>query len=349
MNGRMVDIRKTYTTRYDVLRNGVRVAELLALTPASIDFQSAGEIPVSMSAVFRDDERVDWLQDEIQPIQIIDGVESPVAVFIPATFRQETDDNGAASIRVEAYDRCYRLRSTTTQSRLHFSAGTPYLQAVKELLADAGIVLYIETPSTLSLATDREDWPIGTSYLTIINALLSEINYDSISFDPTGAAVLRPSRTPSAANVDHEYRSGFGVLARQTMRETDAFDAPNVFIVICSNPDYDEPLVAISVNDNPGSKLSTVSRGRKITRVTQVSNIAEQQSLQDYADRLKMESMLSLETATIYTDNLPGHGVRDVVALWHPDLSGIYLETGWNMVLEPGQRMTHTLQKEVLL
>ena len=340
---------QSYSVRVDVLRNGAKLTSISAVSPPSVDCRASAEICVSMAGVFAPSDIVNWLSDEIQPFQIIDGVEHSVGVFVPATYREDVDANGAPSVRIEAFDRSYRLKQAKLETRLHLAAGTPYIQAVMELLTAAGIALVIQTPSPLVLATDREDWPIGTAYITVINALLKEINYDPIFFDPSGTAVLRPAKTPSSSNVDHEYSRDFKILDRQASRETDAFDAANVFVVICSNPDFEEPLVATSVNDNPGSALSTVSRGRRIVSVSNLDNIPDQQSLQDYADRLRMESMLSLETATIYTANEPGHAVRDTVALWHPELNGIYQEVAWSMVLEPGQKMLHPLQKEVLI
>lgn len=339
----------SYGVRFYVLRNGARLTTLSAMSAPSVDCSADAEINVSMAGIFAPSPLVNWLTDEIQPVQVIDGVEHPVGVLVPVSYLDTVDANGAKAVQVEAYDRCYILKQAKLEARLHLAAGTLYLDAVMQLLTAAGIALVLQTPSSLTLATDREDWAAGTSYLTVINTLLQEINYDRISFDTSGAAVLRPAKIPSASNIDHEYSQGLRLLSRQASRETDAFDAPNVFVAICSNPDFDAPMSATSVNDSPSSALSTVSRGRRIVSVTNVDNIPDQKSLQDYADRLKMDSMLSTETITVYTANVPGHSVRDTVALWHPELSGIYQEIGWSLVLSEGQRMLHTLRKEVVL
>lgn len=343
---------REYRIRVDVLRSGARVTSLHPVSDPLIDCNSEAVIKMSMSGEFLANNEVNWLTDELQPIQIIDGKEYPVGVLPIGTFAENVDENGLATVTLEAYDRCMILNQIKTQNILHLNAGTNYMQAIEELLVDAGISLYLSTPTAAALATDREDWPIGTPYLTIINALLTEINYGHIWFNAEGFAVLQPLKKPSAENINHQYGvtgADIKILKRPCSSETDVFDAPNVFVVVCSNPDLEEPLVSTAVNDNPLSSLSTFKRGRRIVRLYKVDNIPDQAALDDYAKRLCMESMLVAETAVIYTANLPGHGVYDTIALDHPDLWGLFQEVSWSLVLAPGQSMLHRLRRSVLV
>lgn len=342
---------RNYSVRVDVLRNGATVTSLQIIGEPTIDSNSESELKTSMFGIFKDDSDVNWLTDELKPFQIIDGEEYPVGVFPIGTYSTHTDENGVLSVSVEAYDRSLYLHQRKTESILHLSAGTNYIQAVEQLLVDAGIFLYMATPTAEVLPTDREDWDIGTSYLSIINTLLSEINYGQIWFNSNGLAVLQPAKTPSPSNIDHQYsgQDKINVLQRPNSVETDAFDTPNVFIVICDNPDLPEPLIASAVNDNPLSALSIIKRGRRIVQVHRVDNIASQAALDDYAQRLRSSSMLASEVATISTANVPGHGVYDTVALVHPDLDGIFQEISWHLILAPGQTMIHKLRRSILI
>ena len=342
---------RNYGVRVDVIRNGATVTALRLISDPNIDSDSTAELKTSMSGMFRDDPAVNWLTDELKPFQIINGIEYPVGVFPIGTYSKSTDENGVSCVTVEAYDRSLYLHQTKTETILHLSAGTNYMQAVEQLLVEAGIVLYLSTPTTEVLATDREDWDVGTSYLTIINALLAEINYGQIWFNADGFAILQPAKTPSASNIDHQYSKSdkVKVLRRQSAMETDAFDAPNVFVVICDNPDFDEPMIATAINDNPLSALSTIKRGRRIAQVTRVDNIASQAVLEEYTHQLCTASMLRSEVATISTSNLPGHGVYDTVAIDHPDIQGIFQEVSWHLILAPGQTMIHKLRRSVLI
>ncbi len=341
---------RNYSVRVDVIRNGATLTTLHPVSDPLIDCNSEASIKTSMSGIFKNDAKVNWMADELMPFQIINGEEHPVGIFPVGTVSYSHDENGAETVTVEAYDRGMILNQTKAERIIHFSAGKNYITAVEELLIEAGIVLYMSTPTEAVLQTDREDWQIGTPYLEIINTLLSEINYSQIWFDSRGFARLQPVKTPQASNIDHRYgvKEKINLLQRPCTIETDMFDAPNVFIVVCSNPDLETPMVATAVNDNPISSLSTFRRGRRIVKTYKVDNIPSQEELQLYADTLKMSGMIASEVATISTANLPGHGVFDTIAITHPDIDGIFQEISWSLVLAPGQSMIHKLKRSVI-
>lgn len=340
---------RTYAARVDVYRSGGKLTELKFTDPPTITASKTAEIKTGLSGEFRYSEEVNLLTDELRPVQIIDGVEHQCGVFHAASYTDSYAD-GKHTMRIEAYDKCFLIQQATAETTLYFEAGTLYLTAVEQLLVAAGIAMTIKAPSTAALQTDRE-FEIGTSYLAIINQLLSEINYGQVWFNDNGWAVLQPETEESAETVKHTYEGMDvrSVLSADAAAEVDIWDKPNVFVVICQNPDLAAPLIATSVNESPMSALSTYKRGRRIARVYNVDNIASQQELQNYADRLRNESMLSSETLTIYTANMPGHGIGDTVAVQHPQISGLYKEIGWRLTLGIGQLMQHDLQRKVLI
>lgn len=342
---------RRYSVRVDVIRNGATLTTLHPVSDPLVDCNSEAQIKTSMSGIFRNDTKVNWLTDELMPYQIIDGVEHPVGIFPVGTVSYGYDENGAETVTVEAYDRCMILNQTKTERIIHFSAGKNYIAAVEELLTEAGIDLRMSTPTAATMQTDREDWQIGTPYLEIINTLLSEINYAQIWFDSRGYARLQPVKAPQASNIDHRYgvKEKINLLQRPCTIETDMFDAPNVFIVVCSNPDLDAPMVATAVNDNPVSSLSIFRRGRRIVKTYKVDNIPSQEELEAYAETLKLNGMITSEVATISTANLPGHGVYDTIAITHPDIEGIFQEVSWSLILAPGQTMLHKIRRSVIV
>lgn len=341
---------RTYSYRVDVYRNGARLTSIKAAEPPQITSSSGSKIKSGLSGMFYHNSLVDYLNDEIRPVQIIDGKEYPTGVFHVARYSDSYTQFGK-TMRIEAYDKCYLLKETTAETILHLAVGTSYLTAIEQLMVAAGIKLFMTTPNAAVLSTDREDWPIGTDYLTIVNELLGEINYDPVWFNSDGYAVLRPAVSASAENIQHTY-SGLdvkSVLSHDCTAYVDIWDKPNVFIAVCQNPDLDAPMIATSVNDSPVSSISTFNRGRRVARTYKIKNIADQDTLQAYADNLRNESMLSSETLTIYTANMPGHGIGDTVAVQHPKISGVYREIGWSLTLAPGQLMQHDLQRKVLI
>lgn len=342
---------RSYSVRIDVIRNGATVTTLSPITDLLVDCNSEASIKMSMSGTFVDNPDVNWLTDELVPYQIIDGSEYPVGVFPVGTVSESYDENGLKSVTVDAYDRCMILNQTKNESVLHFSAGTNYLTAIGQLLTDAGVALRIETPTDAVMQTDREDWEIGTSYLEIVNTLLAEISYEQIWFNQNGWAILQPVRTPQASNINHRYGASekINLLKCPCSTETDMFDAANVFIAICSNPDLEQPMVATAINDNPMSSLSIFKRGRRIVKTYKVDNVPSQEELQAYVDAIRLKGMMTYETATISTANLPNHGVFDTIAISHPDIDGIFQETSWSLVLAPGQSMIHKIRRSVII
>lgn len=342
---------RTVDFRYILMRGGADYGEIYApidMAP-TIRMDTSGEIKTSLRGTFLPAPEADWLSDEIRPELIIDGVPHPLGIYLPASVR-DTEDETERGTTVEAYDRSWRVRDTATETILSLAAGTNYLTAVKTLLAACGIVLIVETPTTATLTERREDWDVGTSYLKIVNELLSEINYNPLWFDASGAAILEPASVPTAENIEHTLDASNveNLLLPSLSRETDVYSAPNVFLCVCSNADKSGPLTATSENTNPQSPLSIMRRGRRIVRTVRVNNIASQAELQSYADRLRNESMIGGETVIVKTALLPGFGPADVTALHFGELNAICLEQAYEMELRVGGSMTHTLKRVVV-
>lgn len=297
--------------------------------------------------------QVDFLRDEIQPLLIIDGEESPLGIFAAATvIPGETESSG--NLRLECYDRCWQVQAVKTESILYWAAGTNYMVAIEQLLTAAGIKAVNATPTSAVFATAREDWPVGTSLLVIINSLLREIGYKDLWFNASGIAMLEPAAVPRAANIRHTLDGDDPdtLVWPGIERKTDVFDAANVFIASCSNPDLTSPLVATSVNDNPQSPLSVTRRGKRICRSVKVDNIPSQAALQAYADRLRDESLITGETLRVTTLLQPGWGVDDVASLHYRMLNGdeinaVCIARSWSMELKVGGQMSLDLERVV--
>jgi hypothetical protein len=354
--------------RFQVLRNGVPYAELAAIGTPMIKMQSTAAIARSLSGEFAKprDWEPNFLRDEIRPQMQLDGQWFSLGVFIASSV-SETWSNGAGHLRIEAMDRTLLVKQVSTEGLLHLSAGTPYTTAVTQLLAAAGITSVLtdasadalkaaattfdELTSADALTTDREDWDEGTSYLNIANALLDEMAYDPLWFDGDGVARLTRYSEPTASNVEHIYQSGANAYIASTCTLTqDIYNPTNVFKAVVSNPDLPEPLTATAVNDSVSSPISTVNLGRRILApIARMDNIASQNALQMYVERLRFESQLADETVTFTTANTPDHGYKDILALEHERLSGIYQETEWTMQLSYNGQMTHKAKRIIYM
>ena len=343
---------RTIDFKYTIVRDG---ADFGALTPASgqapsITMNDADTVKTCFSGMFLLPAfPVNWITDQIRPELIVDGVHHPLGVYLPVNIAENSDD-AVRTVSITANDRCWVVRDTKTESRIYIPAGTNYIQAVVSLLAQTGIAQSNVTDSGETIPEDREDWEIGTSYLDIINELLAEINYAPLWFDAGGVAVIEPLSVPTAINIDHfldatDIRS---LMLPGIQSQTDLISAPNVFVCVCSNADKSAPMRAVAENTNPQSPLSIARRGRRITKLVKVNNIASQEALQAFANRQVTDSLLAGEVITVQTRLLPGFGVDDVTAIRYGDLMAICKETSWSMSLDINGQMTHTLERTVM-
>lgn len=341
---------RTIDTAVNVLRNGVKITSLIFDEAPSITLDNNSVIKSSMQGTFTRNNIVDWLSDQLQPVIIINGIEHPIGIFDAASINTARDDM-TNMISIEAYDQCWRVQSYKTPSTIHLNAGTNYVQQVQSMLVQCGIGAVIATPTAETLREDREDWEIGTDFLTIINQLLSEINYNELWFNENGVAIVQPKAelTASAIKRTYDSRNVNSLMLRNSNVMIDIFNTPNVFHVVCSNPDDDSVMVATAVNEFPTSPFSVLRRGRRIVELVRVDNIASQAALDDYASLLALKSAMASEVITINTGLMQGVGINEPVALIHEDTEGLCYETGWRMQLGENGSMVHTLEKAVIM
>ena len=352
--------------RFKMLRYGVEYGEIFADDAPNMRMSGSGEIKRSLQGTFLPyaldvrgrEMEINWLVDEIKPYLVLDGVEYPLGVFMPATISPKKE-KGKTTLSVEAYDQCWRVRDYKVESRVAFDQNAKYIGCIESLLAACGIAAISAVDTDSTLATARDDWETGTSYLSIVNELLKEINYKDLWFDENGTAILEPASIPTARNIKHRFtdqkpdprnEKEIGMINVHPVmtKTTDIYQKPNVIICICSSPDRTSALRATAENMNPESPLSIQRRGRRIVQVVKVNNIPDQNALDAYAERLLMESMVTGEELSFQTPLQPGFGVDDVCAVKYEDLSGVCVEREWSMELRPGGTMSHRVERVVV-
>ena len=338
---------RTIDARLDVIRNGAKLTELISVSAPSVRCNASAAIKTALRATVLDDSNVNWITDRISPVLIIDGEENKLGEFLPATVTRNKDESGISTITFEAYDKSWLIQTCLYGVR-KLSAGVSYITAIELFLNECGVSLVLKTPNSATLTSERT-WEPETNLLSVVNELLAEINYNQLHFDANGYAVLSPKRIPTIGNVKHTIVSTDvkAMLLPNASQTTDIFNAPNNFIVVCSNPDIDEPLVAEVSNTSAVSPLSIQRRGRKVTKYVRVNNVASQEELNEYAKNLLFESTGYGETVQIHTALRTNHGLNDVVALSYEPISGIYTESEWDMSLQAGGIMKHTLKRVV--
>lgn len=352
---------------YEVMRDNVVFGAAKATNPGEITTEASAAIKRSLSCELILPEGANMLTDELRvsvemdardvylgdihlPFTLSTGERKTLGYFIATTMPKNVGPDGKARYGIEAYDRTYKVYRKRLESRSdgYIASGTLYTTAIKRLLTACGISDMLIEDSTLAISAAREDWDVGTSYLDIVNTLLSEINYNTLWFDSEGVARAEKYESPAEKVPGISYRSGRdSIILRSHTVEDDTFQSYNVFTVGCNKLEDDNAIYVFSVNDDPSSKLSTIQRGRIAAPIVMLQDVADVQTAQDYADNLKLKSMISTETAQIQTGFNPRHETLDVIEVDIPGLAGKFEEIAWTLPLTVSSLMTHTIRRAI--
>ena len=342
--------------RYALLnKDDVKIGELKAQLGGSITLNSLAQIKRTANFTFSESELadVDWLNDRIRPIFILempngDKLEWALGTFLLSSPSRKYQNRVTRD--VEAYDANVILVEDKFDNRYRIAAGTGYISAINDILNSAGIWKINIMPHAGTLSTDRE-FEIGTSKLTVINQLLSEINYTSLWIDETGYAVAKPYVLPTDREAEYEYKTdSISIMQPDTVNEVDLFGVPNVWVVTASNPEK-VPLVSRYINDSPASKTSTVSRNRRIVDFRELADIYDQATLDAYAQRIAYESSQIHDRMLFTTAVMPHHTYSDMLQIEHSklDVSDKYVETSWTLNLSSGGLQSHECRRVITI
>jgi hypothetical protein len=288
---------------------------------------------------------IDWYKHRIRPVLIDDGAEKFLGTFIPQLVEDQMSKTTLKN--VEAYDLSILAKNDCITERLGLKSGALYLTVIENLLISCGITKVLADSSMAALQSDRDDWDIGTSKLTIINQLLSEMSFNNLYIDSNGYARLTRYQTPSVSNIKHTYIKGKASLIEDgATLESNIFEIPNVWIATVSNPDLNQVFAASYINDNPLSKTSTVYRGYRKVAVLPFDNIASQADLQNAVNKAAFEATQGIETISFSTAVESGHGYQDTIAIDISTYNGIVYDESWSIDLD-GTKMTHKAKKVV--
>ncbi len=369
------------TFRYELLdKDNKKIKDLDNVISGEISVKSLANIKRTASFRLKEDPDINFLTDRIAPycrLKIPEGrlitksqsflhphqtvtnedtkrseggyVEFPLGVFLLSSPKR-SDENGEIFRDVDAYDGLQVLKDDRFSERYTIPAGTRYYDAVIDILKSAGITKYnIEyTDKTLSNAKDFEP---GREKLFAVNDLLGAINYDGIQVDVYGYYNSSSYELPNQRSPEYTYRDDDQSVTLPGMEEElDLNSIYNQFVVVRTNEEQ-EPISATYTNDNPNSPVSTVNLGRTKTDYREVQDIADQESLNGYVQRIAHEATKIYGKLTFETGIMPFHDIDDVLQIEYSRL-GItekYIETEWSFPLQAGGTMSHEVRKVVEL
>jgi hypothetical protein len=339
--------------RYDLLnRHDIKIGELTVLPGGFVTMNNLAQIKRTGNFTIKETGDIDWLNDRVRPVfclRMPDGgwAEWPLGIFLMSSPTAKFE-NGERHRQTECYDASLILVEDKFDDRYLVPAGTSYTDEIGSILNGANVwkINIMAHPGVT--AVDKE-FEIGTSKLTAVNQLLSEINYTSLWVDEYGYFVSRPYVIPSEREAEYEYRNDdLSVVFPGSIHEEDLFSVPNKWVLSASNPER-EPLRSVYINDIPSSKTSTISRNRTIVDFREIDDVYDQTTLDDKAKRIAYEASQIYGKFIFETANMPHHSYSDILFIEHTGhgIAAKYSETSWTMTLSHSGRMRHEARRVI--
>lgn len=335
-------MRKLLFKYYLMDQNDNIKKELYCVEQCSISYNSLARLKSSANMTIREDPDIDYFNDRIQPVCILDGISYPLGVYLICSPSRKLSTRITRNLTL--YDKLHLLEDDKVLERHYVPQGTNVVNECRRLLGDYKSNI---TESDKVTGSARE-WGIGTEKIEIINDLLSSINYTSLRVDGNGYYVATPYILPTEREIEITYEPGVdSILMKDMEDEIDIFNVPNTIIRYTNNPDITPPLRAVYENNNTDSPTSIVNRGRRIVDAAEVSDAADMETLVAACKKDAYELTDKYSHIEFQTAINPKHGYMNCIRFKNYDINDKYIETSWSFDCRIGGKMKHTCRKVV--
>jgi hypothetical protein len=290
---------------------------------------------------------LDWGTAIVRPYLILgDGATSArfnLGAYLTSSPRTDAGQVPATHA-IAGYDILHWLNTPVGEAYV-VEAGTGCLAAAETILLAQGIVSYLidQSQADKTLAAARV-WVLDarTTWLNIVNDLLSAVGYQGLWSDWDGNLRMTPYDVPTdrAPEWLYDVDPVSSMLGQARSVTRDYFDAPNRWVFYwAADPAEAAPVegagVYVYVNDRDGP-TSVAARGRTITAAPQQLDVVDQNALVSLA-RSKIDADLRLSTTfDVTVAPNPLHWHFDRVLLNDPELGPLSdaLVTKWSLPLD---------------
>jgi hypothetical protein len=344
-----------FSFRYELLDAGNVFVQDLPDTVLSgrVSMNWLADIKRTAVLTLRERGEIDFLSDRIKPYVRLrippygefDYVEWPQGVFLLSTPKRNVDEQNVITREVECYDALKVFIDDKVDTRYTVAVGANYTTVISALL---GSIPKSVAPSSKTLVAAKEYEP-GTTKLAIINDLCGALNYESLSFDEDGVAIVQPYRSPDGRAEEYVYSADTDSLILPNVdEEIDLFDVPNKWTLVVSDPDR-PALTSTYTNSDPASPTSTIRRQRTILDFRTEEDAADQTTLDEKVARLAFEASQVYQAIDFSTGMMPIHSGNDVYRIVYPALAvnAKFSEQTWDMELRAGAAMKHRARRVV--
>jgi len=301
---------KGYTATYDLYQiSPVTWADIqqLEFTGGSIDRSSKDLLQsadIDMTEKPNDGEI--WVRIYLNARQNGDAERIPLFTGLTSAPERELDGR-RESYKIECYSVLKPLDDIMLQRGWYAPAGIEGAKLVSDLLKGFAPVTYSSGSQTISESIIAED---GETKLSMAQKILNAIGWH-IVIDGMGDISIEPYDTANKAM--------FSTLQNDIVETdiTDTYDwysCPNVFRAVASTS------TATARDDSEKSPLSTVNRGREIWAEETGVNLADNETLSQYAKRRLTELQTPSRTLSYKRRYVPELNVGDMVRISYPEV-----------------------------
>lgn len=245
-----------------------------------------------------------WLEAEQGGIETV-----PLFTGLISTPKRNID-GFRESYNAECYSVLKPVDDILTERGFYIPAEVPAPNAAARLLRKgiAPVEVAGGTLPTLTEAIIAED---GETCLTMARRVLDAINW-RIRIDGRGVIRIEPDTDNVALMIGSNNED---IMELSITDEQDWFSCPNVLRAISGD------LTAIARDDDPKSKLSTVSRGREIWAEEGSVTLSDTESLADYANRRLRELQSPARKVTYKRRYHPNVAVGSKLHINYPEIN----------------------------
>jgi len=293
-----------------------------------------------------------WGKDRVRPYLTLsdNGVTARfnLGVFVlttPDSKRGETP----ASFDVSGFDLIYLLQAGPSDTYM-VASGVTYLAAVQAVITASGVGSTVQLDGTLQSTTLPAPmvWALTpdspSSWLRIINDLLSAISYRGLWANEDGVFRSGPYQDPSVRPVEWTFDTAnltTNLVGEDRSLASDVWAARNWwrFVRKDASTQPTEGAGMYTVTNPSTGRTSVAALGRTVRAPVQYLEAADQASLVSQGDRIVATDQAVSRTFEITVDPLPIAGHFDIVQLIDAGDSDKCQVSSWTMPLDgsPGR------------
>lgn len=237
-----------------------------------------------------------------------DRADVPLGTFLPVVPGRNIGA-GYSTATVKMYGRIQELLDDRFSSPVTLSKGENAVAAARRVCEQAGLTVVsdasdyaITNTRAYGFGVQQSNSQTGDTKLDMVNDLLDLAGFRAAFTDPMGRVVFRRYRDPSEIAPTWTFEEGPSAKFEAAMTEEYDMTSTANHVIVCYGPDDKGNEVRAEAWDrDPSSPLSTVSRGRTITKVYSYTDLPPgktQAERQDYADK-RARSLLNTTQSVI--------------------------------------------------